>query len=187
MTIQTAEFESVLVGAKEGAEWAWSKLYHWLAADLRGYMRARGADDPDGALGDVFVQLAGNIATFEGDSKGFRSWAFVVAHHRVIDQSRRRQRNRSVPTDPAALPPVAHPSSVEADVLASLSTTEIRAWLENHLTPDQLDVVLLRVFGGFSAAEVAQLLGKKPGAIRVSHHRALAALRKAFASGGVTK
>lgn len=187
MSMEAAEFESVLVGAKEGAEWAWSKLYHWLSADLRGYLRARGARDADGALGDVFVHVARNVATFEGDAKGFRSWAFMVARHRVIDQSRKQQRNRSVPTDPSSLPSLPGPASVEAEVLESLTAVEIRAWLEEHLTPGQLDVVLLRVFGGFSATEVADALGKEAGAIRVSQHRALAALRKAFANGGVTK
>lgn len=187
MSMEAVEFESVLAGAKEGAQWAWSKLYHWLSADLRGYLRARGARDPDGALGDVFVQLARNVPTFEGDAKGFRSWAFVVAHNRVIDHARKQQRDLGLPTDPLSMPPLPDPASVEVEVLESLSTAEIRAWLEENLTPDQLDVVLLRVFGGFSAIEVADALGKKPGAIRVSHHRALAALRKAFANGGVTK
>lgn len=185
--MEAAEFESVLAGAKEGAEWAWSKLYHWLSADLRGYMRARGAKDPDGALGDVLMQVARNVATFEGDAQSFRSWAFMVAHHRVIDHSRKQQRNLSTPTDPSTLPSLPDPASVEAEVLESLSAVEIRAWLEEHLTPYQLDVVLLRVFGGFSAAEVADVLGKEAGAVRVSQHRALAALRRAFAAGDVTK
>lgn len=187
MRMAAAEFESVLGGAQGGGEWAWSRLYSWLAADLRGYLRARGAHDPDEALGEVFVQLARNISSFRGDAKGFRSWAFMVAHHRVLDQARRRRRNRAVATDPVLLPELATALPVEAEVIEAMSAAEIRSWLEEHLTPGQLDVVLLRVFGGLSAGEAAEALNKGAGAVRVTHHRAMAALRKAFANGGVTK
>ena len=185
--MDAAEFESVLRAAQSGGEWAWSQLYSWLAPELRGYLRARGAQDADDALGEVFVQLARNIGGFAGDAVGFRSWAFLVAHNRVIDQSRRRKADKSIATDPGLIPSIRSTLSVEAEVIESMSAPEMRAWLGEHLTEDQLDVVLLRVFGGFSAAEVAEALGKQPGAVRVSQHRALAALRKAAIGGRVTK
>jgi len=40
------------------------------------------------------------------------------------------------------------------------------------LPPDQAEVVLLRVLGGFDASELAEILGKRPGAIRVLQYRA---------------
>lgn len=41
------------------------------------------------------------------------------------------------------------------------------------LPPDQAEVVLLRVVAGFNAGEVAAIVGKKAGAVRVLQHRAL--------------
>ena len=185
-----AEFASVLRGAQGGAEWAWSRLYGWLAADVRGYVRARGAVSPDDVLGEVFVQLARNIGTFEGDASRFRSWAFMVAHHRLIDEYRHRSSDRSVVMEPDSLPEVAGTVSgmvpVEAEVLAAMSATEIRAWLERHLTEEQQTIVLLKVFGGLDTAEIAEVLGKKPGTVRVAHHRAMVKLRKVAVEGGVT-
>ena len=93
--MDAAEFESILRAAQGEAEWAWSRLYGWLAADIRGYLRARGAESPDDVLGEVFVQIARNIATFEGSAPQFRSWAFMVAHHRLIDEFRHRNADRS--------------------------------------------------------------------------------------------
>jgi RNA polymerase sigma-70 factor (ECF subfamily) len=72
--MDAADLESILRAAQGGAEWAWSRLYTWLAADVRGYLRARGAASPDDVLGEVFVQLARNIDTFEGGAGRFRSW-----------------------------------------------------------------------------------------------------------------
>ena len=187
MSMDASGFDSTLRGAQEGAEWAWSKLYSWLAADLRGYIRARGAHDPDAALGDVFVQLAGGISGFEGTAAGFRSWAFLIAHNRVIDQSRARSRDKSVPTAPESLPSVVDRLVVDAEVLDAMSAEELRGWLSDHLTADQLDVILLRVFGGLTPSEIAETLGKEPGTVRVSQHRALAKLRTALATLGVTR
>ncbi len=184
--MDVAEFESILRGAQGGAEWAWSRLYSWLAADIRGYLRARGAHSADDVLGEVFVQLARNVATFEGGASKFRSWAFMVAHHRMIDEYRRRSSDRSIATEPEALPEASGDLPVEAEVLAAMSEAEIRVWLQQHLTEDQQTVVLLKVFGGLSTAEIAEALGKKPGAVRVAQHRALAKLRKVAAEGGVT-
>ena len=187
MRMDAIEFDSTLRGAQEGAEWAWSKLHSWLAADLRGYLRARGAHDPDDALGEVFLQLARGVASFEGTAAGFRSWAFLVAHNRVIDQSRARNRDKSIATAPESLPPVIDGFGVEAEVLDAMSAEQLRSWLAEHLTSEQLDIVLLRVFGGLTPTEIAEALGKQSGAIRVSQHRAMARLRQAFATLGVTR
>ena len=40
------------------------------------------------------------------------------------------------------------------------------------------EFVLLRVIGGLSVEHVAELLGKRPGTIRVLQHRALKRLHK---------
>ena len=41
------EFASVLAAARTGADWAWKVLYESLAPTIAGYLRARGAPDPD--------------------------------------------------------------------------------------------------------------------------------------------
>ena len=53
-----------------------------------------------------------------------------------------------------------------------------------HLTQSQRDVIELRFAGGLSTAEVAKILGKSQGAVKVMQHSALAALRKKLSSWG---
>ena len=76
-------------------------VYADLAGPVRGYVRARGAVEPDDVVGEVFVQVARNLAGFEGEYSSFRSWVFVIAHHRLIDERRRRSRH---PEEPTAVP-----------------------------------------------------------------------------------
>lgn len=89
-------FPEVLVAAQAGAEWAWQRLYASVAAGVRGYVAAQGAHDPDDLTGEVLLHLVRGIDRFVGDEAAFRSWVFLVAHHRVIDERRRSRRRVEV-------------------------------------------------------------------------------------------
>lgn len=49
--------------------------------------------------------------------------------------------------------------------------------LLDSLSDKARDIIILRVFEGLPAEEVARLVGSTPGAVRVAQHRALAKLR----------
>jgi RNA polymerase sigma-70 factor (ECF subfamily) len=46
------------------------------------------------------------------------------------------------------------------------------------LPPDQAEVILLRVGAGLDGPRVAELVGKRPGAVRVLQHRGLRRLAR---------
>jgi RNA polymerase sigma-70 factor (ECF subfamily) len=46
------------------------------------------------------------------------------------------------------------------------------------LPPEQAEMVMLRVVAGLDVATVAELVGKKPGTVRVAVHRALKSLAR---------
>jgi RNA polymerase sigma-70 factor (ECF subfamily) len=54
------------------------------------------------------------------------------------------------------------------------------------LTDEQRDVVLLRVLGGFSALEVAKIIGRSEGAVRVIQHRAMKKMAENIPDKNVT-
>ncbi len=59
---------------------------------------------------------------------------------------------------------------VEEEAMANLSTETAIARIAT-LPPDQAEVVLLRVLAGLGVAEVARIMGKRPGTVRVLQHR----------------
>jgi RNA polymerase sigma-70 factor (ECF subfamily) len=170
-------FPTVLAAAQAGAEWAWESVYRDLAPTLRGYVRAHGAAEPDDLVAEVFLQLARNLHSFEGDEQGFRSWVFTVAHHRLIDERRARGRRPVDPADTFVLEGAGPQGDVEADAVDRLRADEARALLD-RLSPDQRDVLLLRILGGLTVEEVAAAVGKRPGAVKALQRRALAALQR---------
>jgi RNA polymerase sigma-70 factor (ECF subfamily) len=135
-----------------------------------------GASDPDDLVGETWLHVARRIHEFSGDEAGFRSWVFMIAHHRVIDARRRRSRRPEVLADQNTL---RGPStrSAEDEAMERMAADELEAVLE-QLSPDQREVVLLRFVGGFGIREIAEIMGKRPGAVQALQRRAFAKLEK---------
>ncbi|HDH03701.1 MAG TPA: sigma-70 family RNA polymerase sigma factor [Actinobacteria bacterium] len=187
MTDGNAEFAELLEAAQSGDQHAWSILYDGVAGALVAYLRLRGASDPEALVGDAFIQIARHLHGFEGDAAGFRSWAFTIAHNRLIDD-RRRLRRRPVEVNSESeldLLAKASPDDVEELAISSLNNARIETFLE-VLSEDQRNVVLLKILGGLPASDTAKTLGKTEGTIRVIQHRAIKTLRQVLADGDVT-
>ena len=58
-------------------------------------------------------------------------------------------------------------------VIEQLGVQQTVEELITDLAPDQAEAVLLRVLGGFDVAEVARIMDRSPGNVRVLCHRAL--------------
>ena len=179
-----AEFESIVVAAQSGAEWAWSRLYHSVARQVLGYLRGQGAKEPEDLLGEVFLQVAKGIGGFSGTEAGFRSWVFTIAHHRIIDERRRQRRHPVDPVETVADQVAATPSSAD-QALNTLATERVRD-LVDRLAPAQRDVMMLRIVGGMTVAETAQVLGRSLGGVKALQRRAIASLRRLIEAEGVS-
>ena len=173
------EFERVLTAAKVGAEWAWAAVYRDLAGPVRGYFMARGAAEPEDLASETFLQVARDIRSFKGDEQGFRSWVFVIAHRRLVDAWRAAgKRPQSVPLDEPVMD--VEGGNAEDEALDNISTSRVIATL-SRLTEDQRAVLALRVIGGLSAEQTAEVLGRRAGAVRALQHRGLLALQHILA------
>lgn len=183
-------FETTMAGARQGAEWAWSAIYRELAPAVRGYVRSNGAMDPDDVTGEVFLRIVQDIGHFQGDEAHFRSWVFVIAHHRVVDQRRRQIRHPEAPLHDDALNletlnPIRRSADVERDALDNLATDSVEAIIR-RCVPDQRQVLLLRVIGGLTLQETADALGKSLGAIKALQRRGVASIAREFSRQGIS-
>lgn len=179
-------FTATLDSARRGDEAAWSEIYRGLAPAVLGYLRANGASEPEDVLSEAFLQVARDVHRFEGDEERFRSWVFTIVHHRLID-ARRHQARR--PVDLVAEPPEPerppHADETADAVLASIGAEEIRSVVD-AVSPDQRQVLLMRVLGDMTVEQVAEALGKRPGAVKALQRRGLAAVKRELARRGVT-
>jgi RNA polymerase sigma-70 factor (ECF subfamily) len=178
-------FEKTIEQCRDGDEDAWSRIFAGLAPIVLGYLRANGAGEPEDVLSETFLQVARDVGRFEGDERGFRAWVFSIAHHRLIDAQRSAARR---PADPVAEPPEPHGAEVAGDAateaMARIGAEEIREVLA-VLSADQREVLTLRILGDLTVAQVASVIGKRPGAVKALQRRGLAAVQRELERRGV--
>jgi RNA polymerase sigma-70 factor (ECF subfamily) len=152
------------------------QVYRDLAPAVLGYLRSQRVRDPEDVLGEVFLQVARDLARgrFKGDAAGLRRWVFSIAHNRAMDAHRKRSRDRSDPTGEVLDPGVTDAPGDPADptLVAALSA----------LSADQREVVLLRFVADLPLEAVANVTGRTTGAIKALQHRGLDNLRKVLAT-----
>ena len=179
-------FENAIEAAREGEERAWAEIYGELAPAVLGYLRGSAAPDPEDTLAETFLQVARDLSRFDGDWQRFRAWVFTIAHHRLIDARRSVSRRpvdlvEEVPEPPTEAAPDAADQAIDrvsaADMSAALAA----------LSDEQRAVVLMRVVGDLSIAQVAEALGKRPGAVKQLQRRGLAAVKRELGRQGVTQ
>ncbi len=147
------------------------ELYRELAPAVLGYLRSQRLPDPEDVLGEVFLQVARDVHRFDGDDAAVRRWVFAIAHNRIIDDVRRRSRrpqlsDHAVPE--RSSPPPGDP--FDEDLSSALA----------QLTPEQREVVGLRFVADLPLEAVAELTGRRVGAVKAMQHRALATLARAL-------
>jgi len=177
------DFETVLAAARAGADWAWAALYRDLAPGVAGYLRSRGAAEPDDVTGEVFLQMVRDLPRFSGGERELRAWVFTIAHHRLLDDRRSRGRRPVEPVGSDLAPPGGAPGA-DDEVLDSLGEARVRRVL-GSLSADQQAVLALRILGDLTVEEVARVLGRRVGAVKALQRRGLAAARREIEREGV--
>ena len=153
------------------------EIYRALARRVVGYLRARGAEDPDDLAGEVFVQVTRDLPRFRDrdDEDAVRRWVFTIARNRLTDAGRRaRRRPRSSGGPVPEQPSVEHAEPLDPELLAALG----------QLTADQREVLALRFVADLPLEDVARLTKRSVGATKALQHRALENLRRAVSPEG---
>jgi RNA polymerase sigma-70 factor (ECF subfamily) len=165
--------DEVVARARAGEREALGGLFRCFQPPLLRYLAVRGARAPEDLAQDVWMEVARSLARFEGHGADFPRWLFTIARRRLCDERRFRARRE----EPAALPDEpADPADGPEELAVARAALRRALALLRRLPPDQAEVVALRAVAGLSVAEVAQVVGKTHGAVRVLAHRGLARL-----------
>lgn len=174
-------FEAVLLAAQSGAQWACTNLWVDHAPAVMAFLRARGSQEPEDLTSEVFLAVFDGLDRFRGDAADFRTFVFTIAYRRLVDELRRRAKRGHHVEWSAELDDRRSPSA-EQSAIEQLADASTRALLEG-LPPDQRDVMVLRILGDLTVDQIAEVLGKRQGAVKALQRRALESLRKQFSAG----
>ncbi|MBI3952944.1 MAG: sigma-70 family RNA polymerase sigma factor [Chloroflexi bacterium] len=133
---------------------------------------------------EVFVSLWQRAGTYQSARGRFSSWLLGIAHHRAVDELRRRGRR------PATLP-----LSEEREVPSSLAVEGPEVPDDHHersarraldrLPQEQRQAIALAYFGGLTQAEIARTLNTPLGTVKTRIRLGLKKMREMMESWGL--
>jgi len=178
--------DEVAAGVRRGDPDALSEVYRVLSGPLTAYLRSqvRDAQLAEDLATETFLKLVRGCRRLEGGPFQIRSWLYRVAQRNVIDHLRARSRRPD--EELTDLPPEELTAEGDPSVTVEGWDTldRIRQALE-QLSPDQAEVLRLRLIAGLSAPEAAIVIGKTEGAVRALQHRGVATLARHIRRGTV--
>jgi RNA polymerase sigma-70 factor, ECF subfamily len=177
-------FGVTLASARTGDDAAFACIFRDVQPALLRYLRLITAE-PEDVAGETWVQVVTGLRRFRGEEQDFRAWLFTIARNRAADAGRSRHRRPAVPLDLTdAAQQLTAPDT--ADQALEAVSTQAAMDLIKSLPREQAEIIMLRVVAGLDTGDVAKILGKTPGAIRVSAQRGLRRLAGQVAQTGVT-
>ena len=172
--VQPRTFDELIGAARSGDRDAVASLWRAEHPRLVRVLRGLVGDAGEDVASQTWLEVMGVLPRFQGDERGFRALVFTIARRRVADHRRSLRRKPAVPMAPGDLA-TATPLHLTTglDVASGVEGDEAVALIQELLPSHQAEIVLLRVVGGLSVDDVAGIVGRSSGAVRVQQHRAL--------------
>jgi RNA polymerase sigma-70 factor, ECF subfamily len=172
--------DRALVEAAQADPARFDALYRKYVAQVYSYAyyELRDHHEAEDATERTFLSALGALRRFEeratpNDGRGastFRVWLFQIARHAVAERRRRLRRHPEAPLEAAEMTPAAMDVEGEAarrdDVASALEAID-------RLPDDRRRALILRFVEEMSTTEIAGVLGRSDGAVRILIHRAL--------------
>ncbi len=167
--------------ASRGSRDAFGDLYERYVDSIYRYVyfKVGSREEAEDICGQTFLKAWDAIGGYEWRNHPFGAWLFRIAHNLVVDYHRSRRETVTLDDPSPQLERRTSRDEVKPEkVLAELIATDRVRQAIARLTTEQQQVLHLRFFDGLSTGEVADIMGKRRGAVRGLQFRALSALRE---------
>lgn len=123
-------------------------------------------------VSEIWMKALSKKEQFNPEKASYKTWLFQIARNHIIDHLRARKETKNIDdmwdlTDDTDIP---------HDTEITLQLEKIKEDMQ-HLSPLQREIVTLRVWHDLSHAEIAQIVGKKESAVKMTFSRAISQLR----------
>jgi RNA polymerase sigma-70 factor (ECF subfamily) len=114
---------------------------------------------------DVFLKVWRSAGSYRAERGSVRTWILSIVHHRGVDQLRSMASRRRTQDRVEATAPRSQPSEAFAETWRNSQRGQVREALDT-LPPEQLKILELAYFSGYTHAEIADLLDIPLGTVK---------------------
>jgi RNA polymerase sigma-70 factor, ECF subfamily len=151
-----------------------SRVAYSLAYRMMGERQA--AED---LLQDAFLEIWRGAATYRAERGSLRTWILSIVHNRGIDQLRSLSSRRRTQEKVEAEAPTSQPSEAFAESWRNSQREQVRAAMST-LPPEQLKILELAYFSGYTHVEIADMLVLPLGTVKGRMRLGLKKIRAFF-------
>lgn len=137
------------------------------------YYRVGDKEESEDLTQQVFIKAWKAIGRYKKTTSPFLAWLMRISHNLVIDFYRSKKETDYLDIEIAATDLDSNPERLAE---TNFNQKQIRKTIL-QLPDEQQQVIMMRFIEGFAYAEIASVLGKSEGAIRVIQYRALKKMR----------
>jgi RNA polymerase sigma-70 factor (ECF subfamily) len=130
---------------------------------------------------DAFLKVWRAAGSYRAERGSVRTWLLSIVHNRGIDQLRSLASHRRTQDRIEASAPKSQPSEAFAESWRNSQSEQVREALKT-LPPEQLKILELAYFSGYTHAEIAKLLGLPLGTVKGRMRLGLKKVRDYFDS-----
>jgi len=141
------------------------------------YQFTRNREDAEDLTSRTFYQALRGISVYSDRGLPFQAWLFRIAHNLVVNWYRDQSRHPTIGLDHVEDEMRSEDGNPPADV-ARLEERKRLLQLISGLSEDRKTLLILKFVEKMSNAEIARVLGRSEGAIKVLYHRTLLSLRE---------
>jgi RNA polymerase sigma-70 factor (ECF subfamily) len=180
--IQRLADEEVMVLLRDGNADAFEVIYdrHGGAAFSLAYRMVGDRNVAEDITQEAFLSMWRSRVRFDRERGSVRTWVLGIVHHRTIDALRRNIAHDRRRTSAEGLEERQEaPERTEVEVARRDEAREVREAMQT-LPGEQLEVVRLAYFGGFTHTEIAGMLDQPIGTVKGRMRLGLEKMRRAL-------
>ena len=175
---QSEPDDGALVEAAQSEPDAFDALYRRYVTRVYRYCYARAGNqaEAEDLTAQTFLAALEGLSRYRGCGS-FAAWLFGIARHKCADHHRSQYANRNEPLNAAqSLPDPSAPDPERSAYRNGVLDCIQRAL--PHLSPDRREALTLRFWGGLKGREVAAVMRRSEGTVKMLVSRAVADLRR---------
>lgn len=140
------------------------------------YRSGRNRELAEDLTSEIFLKALEKFSTYQED-KSFKSWIFTIAHNHLIDHFRKTKTT-------VDLADVENVLSADDDQVKSLLERRIAheqlGQILDSVSDEEREILLMRYHQGLPTKQIADIVDREEGNVRVIIHRALSKLQKQY-------